>query len=72
MYRRKNEMGKHESKEVIFYLNGEEIAKAHTIPADTIIGTPVGTITERIDASRENKVAEPKSSKDFPREQEEN
>ena len=38
-------MEKHEPKEVTFYLNGEEIAKAHTIPDKTIIGIPVNTET---------------------------
>lgn len=64
-------MEKHEPKEVIFYLNGEEIAKSKTIPGDTVRFNPFGTKTGRLDSSKENKSAKPKSSKDFPREQEE-
>lgn len=64
-------MEKHEPKEVIFYLDGEEIARAHTIPADTIIGTLAGTITGRFNSNKENKAAEPKSGKIFFKKQEE-
>jgi len=60
-------MGKHEPKEVIFYLDGEEIARAKTIP-----WVPAGTSSGRLDSTKENKAGKPQSSKSLFEKQEGN